>query len=90
MKNATTKPETHREAPKTVAGLLLSALDMEEELAHSVYQDYLDGSRWPAHLDEDVFQEIQGHLTRLLEDTQRHKNVLTHLKVKLEADNGER
>ena len=88
MKNATTKPETHREAPKTVAGLLLSALDMEEEMSHSVYPAYLDRERWPEDLDEDTFRTIHGILTSLLEDTQKHKNILAHLKAKLEADHG--
>ncbi|MBN1124998.1 MAG: hypothetical protein JXA82_08320 [Sedimentisphaerales bacterium] len=74
--------------PKTIVGLLLSALDMEDEIAHSVYKDYLERSNWPSNLKDDIFEQIREMLTTLLKDTERHHNIVTHLKSKLENDNG--
>ena len=67
QKTETRQAETHYKEPKTVQGLLLSALDMEDEIAHSVYRDYLDRENWPADLKDDIFEEIQKYLTTLLE-----------------------
>ncbi len=36
----------------TAEGLLVSALDMEDEIAHSVYVDYLDRGNWPDGLKD--------------------------------------
>ena len=72
-----------------MAGLLLSALDMEDEIAHSVYRDYMDRSNWPADLKDETFEEIRKHLITLLDDTQRHQNMIKHLQSKLEqSDDG--
>ena len=72
-----------------MAGLLLSALDMEDEIAHSVYRDYMDRKNWPADLKDETFEEIRKHLTTLLDDTQRHQNMIKHLQSKLEqSDDG--
>ena len=48
QKTETKKAETHQKEPKTVQGLLLSALDMEDEIAHSIYRDYMNRENWPA------------------------------------------
>ena len=53
QKTETKKAENHHKEPKTVQELLLSALDMEDEIAHSVYRDYLDRENWPADLKDD-------------------------------------
>lgn len=78
---------SHKE-PQSVAGLLLSALDMEDEIAHSVYQDYMDRKNWPASLKDETFEEICKHLTTLLNDTRRHRTMIKHLQSKLDHDNG--
>ena len=78
----TGKTDTSREEPTTVQGLLLSALDMEDEIAHSVYQDYLERKNWPADLKDEIFEEIQKYLTTLLEETDRHRNIIKQLQSK--------
>lgn len=75
---------TNRKKPKTIAGLLLSGLEMEDTMAHSVYQDYMDRKNWPEKLTDEVFNEIKKHLKTLLDDTARHRNIMTHLISKLE------
>jgi hypothetical protein len=77
-----------RKEPQSVAGLLLSALDMEDEIAHSVYKDYMDRKNWPASLRDDTFEGICKHLTTLLDDTQRHRTMIKHLQSKLDCHNG--
>ncbi|MCP4607260.1 MAG: hypothetical protein GY845_00905 [Planctomycetes bacterium] len=88
QKTETRQAETHHKEPKTVQGLLLSALDMEDEIAHSVYRDYLDRENWPVDLKDDVFEEIQKYLTTLLDDTERHRNMVRKLQSKLGQNDG--
>ena len=88
QKIETRKAGNHHKEPKTVQGLLLSALDMEDEIAHSVYRDYLDRENWPADLKDDVFEEIQKYLTTLLDDTERHRNMVKNLQSKLGQNDG--
>lgn len=73
---------------KIISGMLLSALDMEDEIAHSVYLDYMDRKNWPAELKDETFEEIEGYLTTLLDDTQRHRNIIKRLQSKLEQYDG--
>jgi PhoPQ-activated pathogenicity-related protein len=82
MQATETKNKADKEH-KTIADLLLSALDMEDEITHSVYSHYITGNNWPANLDQIASDEIQKLLTTLLVDTERHKNILSHLKSRL-------
>ena len=66
-------------SPKTLAGFLASALEMEEKLSNSVYRDYLDPANWPADLKPNVFQKITKHLSVLIQDTKKHKKILSAL-----------
>jgi len=64
----------------------MSSLDMEDDIAHSIYQDYLDRKNWPVELKDETFEEIRKHLTTLLKDTQRHRNIIRHLQSELSHD----
>jgi len=65
--------------PKTIAGYLASALDMEEQISGGVYQDYLDAKNWPANLKPKSFKTIRDYLTILIKDTEKHKKMLSDL-----------
>ena len=82
------KPKAPSKKHKMIAGILVSALDMEDEIAHSVYLDYMDRNNWPAELQDETFEEIREYLTTLLDDTQRHRNIIKHLQSKLEQKDG--
>jgi len=82
------KPKPLSKKYKLVSGILLSALDMEDEIAHSVYLDYMDRKKWPAELRDETFEEIRGYLTTLLDDTQRHRNIIKNLQSKLDQKDG--
>jgi hypothetical protein len=88
QKAETKKAETDRKEPKTIQGLLLSALDMEDEIAQSVYRDYMDRENWPADLKDDIFEEIQKYLATLLDDTERHRNIVRNLQLKPGQNDG--
>ena len=88
QKTKTRKAETCRKEPKTVQGLLLSAMDMEDEIAHSVYRDYMERENWSAELKDDIFKEIQKYLTTLLDDTERHRNIVRNLQSRLGPNDG--
>ncbi|MHC4462536.1 MAG: hypothetical protein ACYS6W_02400 [Planctomycetota bacterium] len=75
--NGTDKSAEQR--PKTLAGLLSSSLDMEDEISSGVYKDYMELDNWPAGMDQNVFQEIRKHLNILIEDTQRHRQMIAGL-----------
>ncbi len=82
------KSTTQTTEPKIISGILLSALDMEDEIAHSIYQDYMDRKNWPVELADDVFEEIRKNLNILLKDTQRHRNIIKALQSKLGTSHG--
>jgi len=80
--------KAHSKKHKMISGILLSALDMEDEIAHSIYLDYIDRRNWPADLKDETFEEIRNYLTTLLDDTQRHRNIIKHLQSKLDQNDG--
>ncbi len=63
----------------TVAGILASALDMEDEISSGVYQDYLKPQNWPAGFDKDTFLQIRKRLTVLIQGVEKHKKILQAL-----------
>jgi len=77
--NNTSANRPDASGPKTLAGFLASALEMEEKLSNSVYRDYLDPANWPDDLKPDVFQKITKHLSVLIQDTKKHKKILSAL-----------
>ena len=74
--------------PRTIAGILQSALGIEEEISGSVYRDYMDRRNWPAELKDTTFEEIRKNLKTLLDDTRRHKRMVKYLLSKLESHDG--
>ena len=88
QKTETRKADIDRKKPKTVQGLLLSALDMEDEIAHSVYRDYMDRKNWLADLEDENFEEIRKYLSTLLDDTELHRNIIRQLQSKLGQNDG--
>jgi hypothetical protein len=82
------KTTGHRREPNKIGGILLSALDMEDEIAHSIYRDYLDRGNWPADLKDETFERIREYLTTLLDDTGRHRKIIKHLQSKLGDNDG--
>lgn len=70
-------PDGHK--PRTLAGILAAAIDMEEQIAGGVYEDYLERENWPERLEDDVFETIRGLLTTLIDDTKNHKQILAAL-----------
>ena len=78
-KNETQQTLPRTKEPKTVQGLLKSALDMEDEIAHSIYRNYMERENWPVELKDDIFEEIRKYLNTLLDDTKRHKNIIKNL-----------
>ncbi len=88
QKTETRKIETDREEPKTLQGLLISALDMEDEIAHSVYRDYMKRENWPADLKDEIFEEIRKYLNTLLVETERHRKIIKQLQSKMGQNDG--
>lgn len=82
--NHTTERPPHKEH-KTIGGILLSGLDVEETIANGVYKDYMDRKNWPVELKDETFEEIRGYLKVLIDDTARHKNIITYLISKMES-----
>jgi tryptophanyl-tRNA synthetase len=58
---------------------LATALDMEDEIANSVYKDYVNAKNWPKNLRPDAFEKIKEFLTILIEDTRRHRKIIAGL-----------
>jgi hypothetical protein len=62
-----------------LANFLASALDMEDEISNSVYKDYVDAKNWPKNLKPEIFQNIRQYLNVLIEDTQKHRKIISEL-----------
>jgi hypothetical protein len=60
----------------TIAGILTSALNMEDEISSGVYQDYLKPQNWPPGLDKEAFLQIRKRLTVLIQGIEKHKKIL--------------
>jgi hypothetical protein len=64
---------------KLLAGYLVSALDMEDEINNSIYEDYLDKKNWPKSIDPQIFKTITQYLNVLIEDTRKHRKIIAGL-----------
>ncbi len=80
--------KTFAAKPGMIAGILRSALGIEEDISGSVYRDYMDRRNWPAEIKDKTFEEIRKNLSTLLDDTRRHKRTVRYLLSKLESHNG--
>ncbi len=72
-----------RRKPLTLAGVLASALDMEDQMSHSVYRDYLNRRLWPEKLSDEAFGQIKEMLTTMLNETAKHERMITTLRTRL-------
>lgn len=76
--------KAQKQSMKRLADFLATGLDMEDKCAGTTYKDYLQRQRWPGHLREDDFNEVRECLTTLLEDSNKHKEMILTLKRMLE------
>jgi hypothetical protein len=82
--NATIKSAGNK--GKILSNFLASALDLEDEVSNSVYNDYMDAKNWPKNIKPEIFQNIRQYLTVLIEDTQKHKKIVLELMQKYGQD----
>jgi hypothetical protein len=71
----------------TMANFLTSALDMEDQISSSVYEDYMNAKNWPKNLKPETFRQIKEYLTTLIEDTRRHRKIIAGL-IEKHGQNG--
>ena len=64
---------------KMLAGFLASALDIEDQINTSVYQDYLKPDNWPNNIEPEIFKTITQYLSVLIEDTRKHRKIIAVL-----------
>lgn len=72
----------------TLSGLLMSALKMEDDIAHSIYLDYTKSKNWQLDIKDEFFEKILVNLTILLEDTKKHRIIIKYLLSTLDTKNG--
>ena len=65
---------------KRLGDYLATGLDMEDKCISITYANYLQRARWPEHLPEDDFNNIKEYLTILIEDSDKHKQMILTLK----------
>ncbi|NLH17323.1 MAG: hypothetical protein GX455_12155 [Phycisphaerae bacterium] len=76
--------------PLTLAGVLASALDMEDQMSHSVYREYLNRRIWPSSVSDETFEQIRDMLTILLNETAKHERMITTIRKRLIGDESQR
>ena len=72
--------KTQKQSMKRLADYLATGLDMEDKCISTTYKNYLQRERWPAHLLEDDFNNIREYLTIMIEDSDKHKEMILTLK----------
>jgi hypothetical protein len=63
---------------------------MEDEIAHSVYRDYMKREMWPKELSDSAYETIRGHLTVLLNETHKHQRMIQTLRMRLLGNEGQK
>ena len=64
---------------KQLIETLYDALDSEEEANSQFYEYTIKSLKYYEWLSEDIKEKIQNIITKLRDDTQRHKNVIEKL-----------
>ena len=72
--------KTQKQSMKRLADYLATGLDMEDKCISTTYKNYLQRERWPGHLLEDDFNNIREYLTIMIEDSDKHKEMILTLK----------
>ena len=72
--------KAQKQSMKRLADYLATGLDMEDKCIGTTYKNYLQRDRWPGHWLEDDFNNIREYLTILLEDSNKHKEMILTLK----------
>ena len=55
--NATGKSRVDKD--ETIGGVLVSALDLEDQISSGVYEEYLNRQHWPGQPDDATLVEIK-------------------------------
>ena len=63
----------------SLGGYLEIALDFEDRMSNKIYDDYLSREAWPSKIDEEVFAMIKDWLIKIINDTERHKQVIVDM-----------
>ena len=71
---------TQKQSMKRLVDYLATGLDMEDKCICTTYKNYLQRQRWPANLREEDFNNIREYLIILLEDSNKHKEMILTLK----------
>ena len=72
--------KTQKQSMKRLADYIATGLDMEDKCLSTTYKNYLQRDRWPANLPEDDFNNIIEYLTIMIEDSNKHKEMILTLK----------
>ena len=72
--------KAQKRSTKRLADYLATGLDMEDKCIGTTYKDYLQRDKWPADLSEDDFNNIRECLTIMIEDSNKHKEMILTLK----------
>ena len=72
--------KAQKQSTKRLADYLATGLDMEDKCIGTTYKDYLQRDKWPADLPEGDFDNIREYLTIMIEDSNKHKEMILTLK----------
>ena len=72
--------KTQKQSMKRLVDYLATGLDMEDKCISTTYKNYLQRQRWPANLREEDFNNIREYLIILLEDSNKHKEIILTIK----------
>ena len=72
--------KAQKQSMKRLADYLATGLDMEDKCIGTTYENYLQRDRWPADLSGDDFNSIREYLTIMIEDSNKHKEMILTLK----------
>jgi hypothetical protein len=72
--------KAEKQSMKRLSDYIATGLDMEDKCIGTTYKNYLQRDKWPAHLPEDDFKNIRECLTIMIEESNKHKEMILTLK----------
>ena len=72
--------KTQKKSMKRLTDYIATGLDMEDKCLSTTYENYLQRERWPADLSEDDFNNVREYLTIMIEESNKHKEMILTLK----------
>ena len=71
---------------KTLSAYLAASYELQQQIDNGLYPHYQNPKNFPPDFDTKTFEKIKNYLNVLIEDCQKNKKIIRHLKKALSND----